>query len=66
MNKKGIAAITIAALICCTCGGCGSGSGSESSNSSGLPQGAYENEILTTKAVDQDKTMITVRVEFGT
>jgi ABC-type glycerol-3-phosphate transport system substrate-binding protein len=28
-------------------------------------QGASDNEILTTKAVDQDKTMITVRVEFG-
>jgi ABC-type glycerol-3-phosphate transport system substrate-binding protein len=26
-------------------------------------QGAYENEILTTTAVNQDKTMITVRVE---
>jgi ABC-type glycerol-3-phosphate transport system substrate-binding protein len=28
-------------------------------------QGASENEIITTTAVDQDKTMITVRVEFG-
>jgi ABC-type glycerol-3-phosphate transport system substrate-binding protein len=26
-------------------------------------QGAYENEILTTSAVNQDKTMITVRIE---
>jgi ABC-type glycerol-3-phosphate transport system substrate-binding protein len=31
-----------------------------------LPQGAYENEIITTKPVAQDKTMITVRAEFGT
>jgi ABC-type glycerol-3-phosphate transport system substrate-binding protein len=28
-------------------------------------QGATEDEIITTTAVDQDKTMITVRVEFG-
>jgi ABC-type glycerol-3-phosphate transport system substrate-binding protein len=28
-------------------------------------QGAPEDEIITTSAVDQDKTMITVRVEFG-
>jgi ABC-type glycerol-3-phosphate transport system substrate-binding protein len=30
-----------------------------------MMQGAPENEIITTTPVDQDKTMITVRVEFG-
>jgi ABC-type glycerol-3-phosphate transport system substrate-binding protein len=28
-------------------------------------QGAYENEIITTEPVDQKKTVVTVRVEFG-
>jgi ABC-type glycerol-3-phosphate transport system substrate-binding protein len=30
-----------------------------------LPSGAYENEIVTTTPVNQEKTLITVRVEFG-
>ncbi len=33
--------------------------------SASLPKGAAENEILTTRAVDQNKTVITVRVENG-
>jgi ABC-type glycerol-3-phosphate transport system substrate-binding protein len=39
--------------------GCGGG---ESQDASSL-NGAYDDEIITTTAVDQDKTMITVRVE---
>jgi ABC-type glycerol-3-phosphate transport system substrate-binding protein len=43
------------ALSLVACGGTGSSAASL--------QGSYENEILTTTAVDQDKTMITVRIE---
>jgi ABC-type glycerol-3-phosphate transport system substrate-binding protein len=39
---------------------CGNGSILESNL-----QGTADNEIITTSAVEQDKTMITVRVEFG-
>jgi hypothetical protein len=40
--------------------GCGS---TNDTTASTTLNGAYENEILTTTAVDQDKTMITIRVE---
>jgi ABC-type glycerol-3-phosphate transport system substrate-binding protein len=39
------------------------GCGETSEDEAVTVQGGYENEILTTKAVDQDKTMITVRIE---
>jgi ABC-type glycerol-3-phosphate transport system substrate-binding protein len=48
---SGVAAlILLSALTGCT-------------QSAKLPQGAYENEILTTTPVAQDKTLITIRVE---
>jgi hypothetical protein len=60
MNKKAIAAIVATSVIVGTVG-CGS------SNISGeVQQGAYEDEIITTTPVNQDKTMITVRVEVTT
>lgn len=55
MNKKIVAVAVAVAVMGCTYG-CGN---------SNLPQGGYDNEIITTTPVDQDKTMITVRVEFG-
>jgi ABC-type glycerol-3-phosphate transport system substrate-binding protein len=48
----------IALAIPLSVAGCGTGE-----NKVSALQGAYENEILTTTAVSQDKTLITVRVE---
>jgi ABC-type glycerol-3-phosphate transport system substrate-binding protein len=59
MIRRGTAGI-LALLMIGSMSACGSGSSSGSSL-----QGAADNEIITTTAVDQDKTMITVRVEFG-
>jgi ABC-type glycerol-3-phosphate transport system substrate-binding protein len=58
MNKKLISEVMVATMAASmVLSGCG---GSSSSN---LPKGAYDNEILTTTAVNQDKTVITVRIE---
>jgi ABC-type glycerol-3-phosphate transport system substrate-binding protein len=59
MRKK-LAAVVLGVALAACMGGCGDESSMQ------LPQGAYDNEILTTKPVEQDKTMITVRIEFGT
>jgi ABC-type glycerol-3-phosphate transport system substrate-binding protein len=48
--------VTMATMICLA--GCSLGSGKKM-------QGAPDNEIITAVPVDQNKTMITVRVEFG-
>jgi ABC-type glycerol-3-phosphate transport system substrate-binding protein len=55
--------LSVVLTVCMIFGvsGCAGAVGSDT-----LPQGAYSNEIITTIPVDQDKTMITVRVEFGT
>jgi ABC-type glycerol-3-phosphate transport system substrate-binding protein len=55
MRKKGILLI-MAVLMAALLTGCGKKE---------IPNGAYDNEIITTKAVDQKKTVITLRVEFG-
>jgi ABC-type glycerol-3-phosphate transport system substrate-binding protein len=54
---KRIYAGLLALLLVLSLTGCGT------EQTSATVQGAYDNEILTTTAVDQDKTMITVRVE---
>jgi uncharacterized lipoprotein YehR (DUF1307 family) len=48
----------MALVIPLSLAGCG-----KSEDSEPAMQGAYDNEILTTTAVSQDKTLITVRVE---
>jgi hypothetical protein len=63
MKKKVLSAILTFSMMI---GVFGCGAGSDTAiNSTTLPQGAYDNEIITTTPVAQDKTMITVRVEFG-
>jgi hypothetical protein len=54
----GTAIITISMILSLV--GCGS---TNDTTASTTLNGAYENEILTTTAVDQNKTMITIRVE---
>jgi ABC-type glycerol-3-phosphate transport system substrate-binding protein len=56
LKKRTIASLLLLSLLLGSVAGCGE---SESL------QGAEENEIITTTPVDQTKTMITVRVEFG-
>ncbi len=56
MRKKLVAAV-LTVLMLAGLTGCSAGKTAL--------QGAPEDEIITTAAVDQDKTMITVRVEFG-
>jgi ABC-type glycerol-3-phosphate transport system substrate-binding protein len=51
-----ITGIILALIVACGVTGCGKEK---------TLQGALEHEILTTTPVNQDKTMITVRVEFG-
>jgi ABC-type glycerol-3-phosphate transport system substrate-binding protein len=55
MKNKVIRAV-LAAMMLAGITGCGKGN---------TLQGAADNEIITCDAVDQEKTMITVRVEFG-
>jgi ABC-type glycerol-3-phosphate transport system substrate-binding protein len=55
-RKRGIWTLILSVVICCTLG-CGSAA-------SEALQGTPENEIITNTAVDQNKTMITVRVEY--
>jgi ABC-type glycerol-3-phosphate transport system substrate-binding protein len=57
---KRLCAGLLALLLTLSLTGCGS-----QQTTSTTVQGAYDNEILTTTAVDQSKTMITVRVENG-
>jgi ABC-type glycerol-3-phosphate transport system substrate-binding protein len=57
---KGIGTAIIAMSMILSLVGCGS---TNDTTASTALKGAYENEILTTTAVDQDKTMITIRVE---
>jgi ABC-type glycerol-3-phosphate transport system substrate-binding protein len=62
-------ALLSAALLCTTLAGCSQGTATQQSKEAATEgtglQGAYEDEILTTTPVDQDKTMITVRMESG-
>jgi raffinose/stachyose/melibiose transport system substrate-binding protein len=63
MKKKVLSAILMFSMMI---GVFGCAANSDTAiNSTTLPQGAYDNEIITTTPVAQDKTMITVRVEFG-
>jgi ABC-type glycerol-3-phosphate transport system substrate-binding protein len=55
MKRKAIVCIMSIIMVICLAG-CGKNA---------ITQGAPDNEIITTTRVDQDKTMITVRVEFG-
>jgi ABC-type glycerol-3-phosphate transport system substrate-binding protein len=59
MRRK-ISILMVALLVFTGLTGCGKEKETETKL-----QGAPENEIITTTAVDQNKTMITVRVEFG-
>jgi hypothetical protein len=57
---KGIGTAIITMSMILSLVGCGS---TNDTTASTTLNGAYENEILTTTAVDQNKTMITIRVE---
>jgi ABC-type glycerol-3-phosphate transport system substrate-binding protein len=57
-SMKKMFACVLVLLLFVTLAGCGTAG----KTTAGL-KGAYDNEILTTKAVDQDKTMITIRIE---
>jgi ABC-type glycerol-3-phosphate transport system substrate-binding protein len=56
-NMKRFSIRLLVLLLILSLTGCGAG------QSSSALVGAYDNEIITTTAVDQDKTLITVRVE---
>jgi ABC-type glycerol-3-phosphate transport system substrate-binding protein len=66
MKKKFVSLLLVLSMLASFVAGCGQEDTSVSQVSvSQSLQGESENEILTTTAVDQDKTMITVRVENG-
>lgn len=58
--KKIYQSVAVATAVLCL-----TGCGKTFEENSKLPVGAYENEILTTTAVNQEKTMITARYEYG-
>jgi ABC-type glycerol-3-phosphate transport system substrate-binding protein len=58
MTRNHVRLISLATLLVCALTACG-----QQQQQQAARQGAYENEILTTTAVDQDKTLITVRAE---
>ncbi len=58
---KRVLSVGLAFVMIMSAVGCGSG---KSASATGM-KGASDNEIITTNAVDQNKTTITIRVEFG-
>jgi ABC-type glycerol-3-phosphate transport system substrate-binding protein len=59
MKRKSVCAVLSFLVFGSLAGGCSAGS------SGTTVQGAPENEVITTSAVDQSKTLVTIRVEFG-
>jgi hypothetical protein len=65
MKRQRFTAGLLSALLTLSMAGCGQASAQGNVSKSGELPGAYENEILTTDAIDANKTVITVRIENG-